>query len=224
MSTQDEVFDRLLGEWRAFQSGPASIDDWEASFSSLVREQQSLREVGAWTHGRDDLFGILGVQRGETLHSAMVAWLLDPCARHGLGTRFLDLVLRRAFPDEGFDRLGDARVTCEVTRGACRADIVIEVGSACIVVENKVDAPESLRQCDILYETFGGTPGARFVFLTPTGRPPATATGDALEAFATLGYGDIRGSLETALKEQSATSVPCRAATDYLQTLKKEFR
>lgn len=217
-------FNQLLAEWRSIPDAKgASVEEWERSFETLEREELGLRERGAWVHGRDDLFGIVGMGRSELAHSAMVAWLLDPCARHGLGTRFLTKFLARAFGDEPFQDLAGVRVRCEVSRGECRADIVLELVCATVIVENKVDAEESPRQCDVLFERFGGDPGARFVFLTPTGRRPATATGEAEAAFAAIGYRDIRSALEAALSEVSVGSAR-HAAEDYLRTLRREFR
>lgn len=220
-------FTHLLEEWRAIASTPAAVvDGWDLAIEAIAHDEQRLRADGQWVHGRDDMFGVLKVERAEIRHSAMIAWLLDPCARHGLGTAFLERLLQRAFPEQAFGDLLQARPTCEVTRGDCRADIVVWMNDATIVVENKVDAEESPRQCDILYERFIDNVGARFVFLTPTGRAPTTATGDATDAFAAIGYGDVRVALNAALGAVRTTAPPWgrRAAEDYLRTLGRDFR
>lgn len=140
-------FARVLDDWQATNAiGVSNIGEWDGALEAIARDEQGLRERGAWVHGRDDLFGVLGTQRAEVRHSAMIAWLTDPCARHGLGTRFLASVLRRAFPNDAFAHLAGARTICELTRGQCRADIVIGMTDATIILENKVDAEESPRQ------------------------------------------------------------------------------
>lgn len=216
---------RVLDDWRATcGTRQVSISDWESEMSRLAAEQRTLRADGAWLRGRDDWFGVLGIHRAEIRHSAIIAWLLDPSARHGLGTRFLDSFLERAF-HEAFDDTDRARTRCEVTRGECRADIVIDTSTWTIIIENKVDAIESPRQCDILFERFGNDPGARFVLLTPSGTKPESASGEAAEAFASLSYRDIREMLARALGSTAAGSVRGRhIAEDYLRTLEREFR
>ncbi len=226
-AASESDFERLLDEWRSISAaGSPNLADWASALESIAREEQGLRARGAWVHGRDDLFGILGIQRAEVRHSSMIAWLLDPCARHGLGTRFLVGLLRRAFPRDHFSDLAGARTTCEVARGECRADIIVTTSNATIVIENKVDAEESPRQCDVLYERFIEDVGARFIFLTPTGRAPHTASGEAADAFAAVGYADIRSALEEALTETSVEDAPWgrHAALDYQRTLQREFR
>jgi hypothetical protein len=89
-----------------------------------------------------------------------------------------------------------------------------------LVVENKVDAVEGWRQCDTLFERFSG---ARFVFLTPTGRAPQTATGAAAPAFSVVRYCDLRTILERALLDSVSDGPGRRVTEDYLRTLKKEF-
>jgi hypothetical protein len=220
-------FSRVLADWQATNAiGVSNIGEWERALEAIARDEQGLRERGAWVHGRDDLFGVLGIQRAEVRHSAMIAWLMDPCARHGLGTRFLASVLRRAFPNDAFAHLAGARTICEVTRGECRADIVIGMTDATIILENKVDAEESPRQCDVLYERFSEDRGARFILLTPLGNRPDTATGDAAEAFASISYGDVRTALREALGATPENHAPWgrRTAEDYLLTLGREFR
>lgn len=219
-------FSRVLEDWRATcGTARTSVSDWERDIRTLVDEERSLRTDGAWLHGRDDLFGVLGINRAEIRHSAMIAWLLDPSARHGLGTRFLDSFLERAF-NRAFEDTDRARTTCEVAREECRADIVVDTPTWNIIIENKVDANESPRQCDILYERFAREGIARFVFLTPSGRKPESASGEAAAAFASLGYRDVRDLLARALCSTPAaqSSRGRHIAEDYLRTLEREFR
>ncbi len=222
---REAAFARLLEEWAAATpSLPTQLVDWTRAIERIAADERALRARGAWVHGRDDLLGVLQAQRRETLHSALIAWLLDPCGTHGLGIRFLAAFAARVFPDDTFDGLDAARTSCELARGPCRADIVIELPAGTIVVENKIDAVESPRQCDILFEQFSDD-GCRFVFLTPRGSPPSTASGDATRAFACLSYTAIKVMLREALAGTAAAPGRGRhVAEDYLRTLDREFR
>ena len=221
----DEEFARVLGEWATLQGAGRGVGDWDRAIEDVIRDERDLRARGFWVHGRDDIFGVLGIQRAEVRHSAMIAWLLDPCARHGFGSRFLLEFLALAFPDDSFPSHTAARTLCEVTREECRADIVIAMSDATIVVEAKVDAVESPRQCDILFERFAKDVGARFVFLTPGRRRPESATGDALRAFVAVSYSDVRTVLHAVLAATGTDHAPWgrRLAEDYLLTLRREF-
>ena len=58
-----------------------------------------------------------------------------------------------------------------------------------LIIENKVDAPEQPDQCDDLYENYKDEIEPLFLFLTPDGRPPFTATTPAAQrAFKTLSW------------------------------------
>lgn len=224
------AFSQLLANWHGIVPPASPLGQWQQQLDALKHDQARLVEEGRWLRGRDDFFGVLRLQRRETLHSAAIAWLIDPAARHGLGVAFLQALLGHLFPDETFAHLHAARAVCEVTRGPCRADIVIELPGLLVVIENKVDALESPRQCAILYEQFGPEPNTRYVFLTPDARAPHTAEG---RPFVCLGYATVRRLLAEALQGSLPSSVnaprgPATAsgrpvAEDYLRTLQKEF-
>lgn len=218
-------FEALLVEWAAITSAAGDhVGVWTSVMTDLAREEHRLRSQGKWLRGRDDLFGVLGIGRAEVRHSSMVAWLFDPSGRHGLGDRFLRGVLAAAFPGESFERLPQARPECEVAREECRADIVVWAPDVTLVVETKVDDVERPRQCDVLFARFGDEPAARFIFLTPDGRRPLTASGAAGQAFAAVSFSELRLTLDRALRETSARESARHVAEDYLRTLRKEFR
>lgn len=224
----DAIFVRMLADWQALaaESPLTDLDEWQRAIAAMSEDERRLRAAGGWVHGRDDVLGILGLERAEVRHSALLAWLCDSCARHGLGVRFLGGVLERAFPNVTFAGLADVRIECEVVRGPCRADIVLWLPDTTVVIENKVDAPESERQCDILFEEFAMDLAPRFILLTPSGGRPETATGAAADAFASLSYADVRTILATALDvtaSQRAATGRC-IAENYLRTLRREFR
>jgi hypothetical protein len=103
-----------------------------------------------------------------------------------------------------------------------RADIVLQGDGVTIVIENKVDAGEGIDQCERLYWAWAAEPGdVRWVFLTPTGRPPVTATSEAARAaWRTLGYADVREILAAVIEgvaDNRAIGRP--TAVQYLATL-----
>lgn len=218
----DDLVDRLKAEWLQAISPRVDIEEWQAGFDEAAAEYAEIRARGAWVSGRSDFFGILGLGRAELLHSAMLAWLLDPEGRHGFGRRFLDTLISRHLSDLDPVVFRVTDVECEVQRLETRADIIVWGDAATLITEVKVDAGEGPRQCDRLYERFADSPDPRFIFLTPSGRRPLTASGNAAEAFTSISFADIRQVLEQVLDEGSDGD-GVRAAEDYLQTLREEF-
>ncbi len=224
VANDEQALAQMVEEWEYIESASLNqvLSEWNVAFETLAREESELRARGDWVRGPADMFGVLGHSRAEVRHTKLVAWLLDPVARHGLGTRFLELMLERVYPGEQFDDLDRAEPACEVVRGPCRADIIVWGPGFTIVIEAKVDAEEGRRQCDEQYEQFADEPGSRFIFLTPRGRQPRTATGDAAEVWQKLSFAAIRDDLCTAMTE--TTPGPARrVAEDYLVTLEREF-
>ncbi|XXX92523.1 PD-(D/E)XK nuclease family protein [Sorangium sp. So ce204] len=112
-------------------------------------------------------------------------------------------------------------------KGNARADVVVAGPGLCLVIENKVDAGEQPRQCDRLFESFGREPGALFVFLSPSGRAPETATGSAREAFQKVSYADIASMLRSSWARapgKGATARGREVVSNYLATLEREFQ
>lgn len=223
---------RLAAEWCAIvaeeqEHGTAEATAWEARVAELRAEHEALLRNGAWVGGPDDTLSILGIGRKELYHSALLAWLLDPQGRHGLGSGFLESLLRRCTSDPPTSEIHLARPALEVTRGDARADIVVTGPGLCLVIENKVDAGEQPRQCDRIFESFEREPGALFVFLSPSGRAPETATGSAQKAFQKMSYADIasmlRGALERVLAK-GETGHGREVVSNYIATLERQFR
>lgn len=211
----------IQSEWlrcRGVDRDETSI--WEAAVQSMSSEEGVLRNAGQWMHGRDDLLGVIGRHRDELTHSRFVGWLLDPCARHGLGTRVLSTLLTQLFGDScSVARLELARVRWEVPVAEGRLDIVVSAPGVYLVVENKVDAAEGETQC-AYYEEHVLHPDRRFVLLTPDGRQPQSG-----EHFAPLSYKVFAAVLERALAETTADegTPGRRIAAEYLRTLRREF-
>ena len=232
--TLEERFAELASEWRASVRVPAAPSD--DTFRTLRAEAAAIRVAGHWVSGPGDLLSILGRQRDELFHSRLIGWLLNPTGRHGLGDRFLRAFLAEVWPGETIDTGGAIDIALERPRSGvsdatgltveARADLVITLESLVIVIENKLDAGEGADQCERLYWSWAQDPiETRWVFLTPSGREPVTATSDlARAAWRPLGYAQVRRALERALADAPTAAVnPGRAsALQYLATLKTQ--
>jgi hypothetical protein len=198
-------------------------DQAQRRFDALWQQQAALVDRGEWISGRPDLLGILGRQRRELDHCKVLAWLLDPRHAHGFRTEFLARFVRAVLPDScqtSEVELASARVQTEVPRAQSRADIVVWLPSAPLVVEVKVDAGEGEDQCDRLVRDWGAA--AHYAFLAPGRRAPATDTG---KRFALLGFEDVRDLLNEVLEKLTGQSrLPGRSvAQTYLETLRHEY-
>ncbi len=203
-----------------------TISDWESKIGEIISEQRSLRQTGRWVSGPRDLLGVLRKDHHEVTHSAIIAWLLDPRMRHGLGSRFLAKVLSSCFPDESFGDLGDSWSQTEVTRGRGRADIVVWGGAAfTLLIENKVDAVESEGQCEFYFRAFAQDPNPHFVFLSPDGRPPTSVQKEAAEAYRALNYAKLAELLRDTLSETSDSKAgeARDVAESYVATLTRDL-
>ncbi|MBK9371663.1 MAG: PD-(D/E)XK nuclease family protein [Deltaproteobacteria bacterium] len=222
----------LSGAWAEVRAEVAATHDtrraqrltaWRDALDTLRAEQASLQAQGLWAaSGPADLLSVAGLGRRETVHTAALAWLLRPAKEHGLGARLLNAVLATLglppVPPEDHARV---RVSTEETRKSRRADIVARWPRGALVIEAKVDAEEAPRQCDDLFELFGDEPGVSFVFLTPTGRRPSSATGPAAEAFLPLSFPQVRACLTDVI--DGAQGPGAHAVRDYLHTLDAHF-
>ena len=229
MSTIDAKFAALQTEWLTVRRHVREdIARWESCFGELEKEEAKLRDEGRWTHGRDDFLGVLGGHRDELTHSRMVAWLLDPCARHGLGSRVLAGVIQAAFGSScdvsGLERAVTRR---EVPLVDGRLDIVVTAPGLYLVIENKVDAEEAEGQCAYYSEHL--PPDARCILLSPDGRVAKTRIGvheaeaEATNDFQPLRYAQLAAILHQALAVVTNVASGRSVAENYLKTLKREF-
>jgi hypothetical protein len=217
MNTNEAKFAELQKEWfTARRQVHENVQHWEDRFEELREEENKLRDEGRWIHGRDDFLGVLGWPRDELAHSRIIKWLLDPCARHGLGTRVLAGVIQKVFGSSyHVPRLERAVADCEVSLVDGRLDIVVDAPELYLVIENKVDADET-GQCAYYAEHLRAD--ARCILLSPDGRE-ATAT----NKFKPMRYADLAEILQRVLAEVAIGASGRRVAEDYLQTLKREF-
>lgn len=228
----EERFAAVAADWaklRGHRGAPS-----EQRFGEVRAEAHGLVSEGRWTSGPSDLLSVLGRQNDELTHSRMLAWLLTPTGRHGLGRRYLRAFLELAWPGEQLCESGLVSVGLEeVAQGVSdttgetlesRADIVIHADAVTVVIENKVWAGEQPRQCERLYWSWIHQPtDARFLFLTPSGRPTTTTESDAAsEGWHVVSYAQALGALEAVLAASDHPSAAAGRATanQYLATLR----
>lgn len=217
------LVDQLRGEWESLTALEIHrVGEWGRRVFAVADEYFDLRSRGVWVSGPGDLLGVLGLARAELTHSRLVAWLLNPEGKHAMGRGFMGRLLAECFPDLQAEAVRFRSIEVEVVRLETRADIVVWGDSATVVIETKVDAGEGYRQCDRLFDRFGDEPDARFVFLTPGGRPPLTATGPAADSFVSLSFSRLGDLLEDALGK-GGQGEASDIARSYLRTLRKEF-
>jgi hypothetical protein len=227
--TAEGRFEQVRAEWSAItRRPPVDVE----RFGHVKSEADALVEAGLWTSGPGDMLSILGKQRDELMHSRMIGWLIVPTNRHGLGRAVLTRFLDALWPADALMRSGPVFVDLEVNASGlddegrlyeARADIVLRGEGTTVIIENKVNAGEQPDQCERLYWAFAGDAGdTRWVFLSPTGRRPVTATSDsARTAWRTMGYAELRTIVATAISGAAATSATGRTtAMQYLETLR----
>ncbi len=201
--------------------------EWRGAMAAMRDEQDRLVSGGLWITGPTDFLGIVGLARHENTHSRMLKWLLTPTARHGLGCGLVERMVEHCRGAPVTRPLAVRRVSFSVWRNDREADLVVWGQDFTLVIENKVDAAEQPRQCDDLYENFGNENGALFLFLTPDGRRPSTATTcGARHAFRTVSWPDLRTMLEEAMSQTQPATETTEAVNvvgNYLQTLEEQF-
>ena len=203
------------------------LAEWRGAMTEMRGRHDRLVSDGLWLTGPSDFLEIVGLARHENTHSRMLGWLLDPTGRHGLGCGLVERLVEHCTGKPVSVPLAVRKVAFSVWRNNREADLVVWGRDFTLVVENKVDASEQPSQCDDLYENFKSEKTPLFVFLTPDGRKPLTATTwCSLRNFKTLSWPKVRSMLEETLNEsRSATEVASAIdiVKNYLRTLKEQF-
>lgn len=216
-------------EWREVSERQARVRlaDWQVAMSEMRCQQDSLVSKGQWVSGPSDFLDIIGRARDENTHSQMLAWLLKPTARHGLGCGFARRLVEHCTGEPVSAPAAVRRVRFSYWMNGREADIVVWGQSFTLIIENKVDAMEQPDQCDGLYKRFKNESSPLFLFLTPDGRKPETATTQgAQQAFRALSWPKVRAILEAVLNESRPATAVADAVDvvrNYLRTLKEQF-
>ena len=205
----------------------ALLADWREAMSEMRRRYERVVAEGRWVTGPSDFLNIIDLARHENTHSRMLAWLLNPTGRHGLGCGFVRRLVEHCTAEPVLAPVPVRKVVFSQWRNDREADLVVCGHNFTLVIENKVDASEQRNQCDDLYENFKNENMPLFLFLTPDGRRPRTATTPRSQrAFRTLSWPEVRAMLDTALKEsRPATGVASAVdvVRNYLRTLREQF-
>ncbi|MDE0605297.1 MAG: PD-(D/E)XK nuclease family protein [bacterium] len=205
----------------------ALLADWRTTMADMRHQHDRLVSEGLWVTGPSDFLDIIGLSRDENTHSRMLEWLLTPTARHGLGCGLARRLLERCTGASASAPVAVRKAVFSYWRNGREADLVVWGQNFTLIIENKVDAAEQPAQCDDLYENFKNEIAPLFVYLTPEGSPPYTATTpEAQWAFTALSWPEVRAMLEAALNESGPATALADAADvvrNYLRTLKEQF-
>lgn len=145
-------------------------------FNELEQPLFSAKRAGFFC----DPWSVASLKRDEVRNSAVLAWWLNPHGSHGLNDALLSRLLQAVESKKDFelpkkvDKLCRVRVeSCPDGDRASRVDIEIDDPYFFLIIEVKIDAPESedqlKRYCDIATLRSGKRPWA-ILFLTPQGR------------------------------------------------------
>ncbi len=181
-----------------------------------------------------NLFRVLSIEHAEIRHSHMLAWLLTPGESHGLGSLFLRRFLSRfLMENEDVDvSFTPAKVelmpldNVEVLREWHNIDILVHsaFGNWSLVIENKVNARESLTQLPRYRKTVEKEfPGGEIipVFLTLGGDEPSDEGKE--QGYVSLGHSQILEIAER-IVFQHRSRIPADAAIlidHYIATLRR---
>lgn len=205
----------------------ALLSGWRRAFSDMQSQHDRLVANGRWVAGPSDFLAVINLARHENTHSRVLKWLLTPTARHGLGCSLAERLVQHCAGKLPRKPLAVKRVAFSVWRHGREADLVVWGDSFTLIIENKVDAGEQSDQADDLYANFKTETAPLFLFLTPDGREPLTATNpDAQRAFRCISWPSVRKMIEAALAESPSTSRSATAVDvveNYLRTLKEQF-
>ncbi len=148
--------------------------------SHLVDVDKKLKEEKRVRGEMFNIFSVLGLISDEVrLHSTFLATLLNPKADHGQGASFLKAFAERL--DFSFDSTS-AHVEVEKGIGSVkddrggRIDIFISDGQRCIIIENKIYAPDQPKQLTRYWNYARGQFGSGnycLVYLTLNGDEPS---------------------------------------------------
>lgn len=205
----------------------ALLSGWRRAISDMQSQQDRLVANGRWVTGPSDFLAIIDLARHENTHSRVLKWLLTPTARHGLGCSLAERLVEHCAGTLPRKPLSVKEVTFSEWRHGREADLVVWGEGFTLIIENKVDAGEQPDQADDLYANFKTETAPLFLFLTPDGRAPHTATNpDAQRAFRRISWPSVRTMIEAALAESpsaSSSATGVAVVENYLLTLKEQF-
>jgi hypothetical protein len=211
----------IRDEWTAVQlqelhAERTDIKAWEEQLRLMQAETLQLRQDGQWLGGSRTLLHALKLEHNELMLTAGLAWLLDPENFHRLGDRVLSGFLTNV----GVDPTARHPVVIdrEEQRKQTRADLVVRVPGATVLVESKTGAGEQPDQCTRLAAGWADESPV-LVFLTRNGRSPESA-GDRKLDWLCRSWADIASVVEAAMTALPSGRHPAPGVLDYLDTLR----
>lgn len=179
---------------------------------------------------RFNLFEALGAVHGELKHSNFLGYLLAPNRPHGLGSKPLERILRRALeaipidarPISTLDLIVGDLDNAIIHRERYAIDLLIEVEELklVVVIENKVRAKAGEGQlAGYRKRVTTGYPGYRklYLFLTPAGTPPDD------DAYWPLSYSALAQILETIAAEPTVGDATRLIIEHYVDMIRKNI-
>ena len=168
----------MEGQWRAIGERQTRVllADWRTTMAEMRLQHDRLVSDGLWVTGPSDFLDIIGRARDENTHSQVLEWLLTPTARHGLGSALAKRLVDHCTGESASAPVAVRKAVFSYWRNGREADLVVWGHNFTLIIENKVDAAEQPDQCDDLYENFKDEIAPLFIFLTPDGSQPSTAT------------------------------------------------
>jgi hypothetical protein len=214
------VLQEMATQWdnSVLETQSARVFRWSADLEAFEAEERRLRVAGRWLTGRSDWLGILARERHEMTHSRLLGWLCDPSGQQGLGTTFLQAFLELVESPYPSDPSATVSLELDGSTGLTRADVVIDTPRGRVVIENKIDAAESPKQCFKLAQDHPEL--AHLVLLSPGLDSPLTA-GPSLPRWKAVKWRQVGRALVECLP--SATGPGRYIVIEYAATLRRIF-
>ncbi|MGB7249782.1 MAG: PD-(D/E)XK nuclease family protein [Phormidesmis sp.] len=203
-------------------------DDEQIALSKLIVNNPDLEKLESLL-SEFNLFEAVGMVRQELQHSNLLAFLLTPSERHGLGDRFLKKLLISAFSESpvfSSIEIDIADLTdVEVRREWRNIDLLIysQSNGWAIAIENKVDSKERSGQLRRYQRTvvreFPFCLKKAFIYLTKEGEAASR------KQWQSLSYGKIANMLE-AIQNKHHSSLSSDVQTlifHYISLIRRHF-
>ena len=205
------------------------LTNLKEKYNSLLKDQDFDRlDLGL---KNPNIFQILQITKKEIRHSNFLSWLLDPNQSHRLGDVFLKRFLREVFSSDKFEEINQVDVEgldltkVQITRESNNIDILIELETIVIAIENKILSKEHSDQLtrykDIVNRQYPEDTCKVFVYLTPDGTSPK----NELDSWEPVSYDFIVESLDNIiavygdmLSQQVKTYIK-----DYITAIKRDI-
>jgi hypothetical protein len=214
------MLNRFIEEYRKLKKPTEQSDEISKTFLNFEQEYKLLPAEPIKPYS---LLQVLRKTRDEESYSDILAYFLDPARPHGLGRIVLDAFLTTIGIEEHEPE--EVYVEREYPLQNRFIDILIKTTSWVVVIENKIDSPESERQTTDLYngvfqdDELKEKEYKKFIFLTPEGLRPRD------DNFESLSYDKLFKSIERqALNLLSKTPITTSVyLADFLRTIKEEL-